>query len=104
MMTQRQKTARKAARTRAANRASWKRYFEIDKPARRRLDNLLNYFLKTNPVSVRFSPLEETGLRLKNGVMYGRLLSVDGMSVIVQPDGYKRPRGYHYQFWEPLLP
>lgn len=103
MMTKRQKAARKAARTRAINRAAWKRYHEVDRPARKRLDNLLNSFLKATPVSVRFTP-EETGLRLKRGVAYGRLIAVDGMSVIVQPEGYKRPRGYHFRFWEPLLP
>jgi hypothetical protein len=104
MMITRQKAARKAARTRAINRAGWKRYNEVDRPARRRLDNLLNHFLKTTPVSVRLAPLDDTGLRLKGGTIYGRLLSVDGMTVTVLPEGYKRPRGYHFQFWEPLLP
>jgi hypothetical protein len=94
---------RKAVRTRAANRAAWKRYFEVDAPARKRLDNLLNYFLRKFPVSVRFNP-RDSGLRLRHGVTQGRLIAVDGMSVIVQPEGYKRPRGYHFGFWEVLLP
>ena len=104
MMTKRQKAARKAARTRAINSAGWKRYLEIDKPARQRLDNLLNSFLKTTPVSVRLNPLQDSVLSLKSGVTYGRLIAVDGMTVIVQPEGYKHPRGYHFGFWEPLLP
>ena len=103
MLTKRQKAARKAARTRAINQAGWKRYNEVDRPARRRLDNLLNHFLKGMPVSVRLVP-EDTGFRLKKGVVYGTLISVDGMSVIVRPEGYKRPRGYHFRFWKPLLP
>jgi len=94
--------AKKAARTRAENRAAWKRYNEVERPARKRLDNLLNYFLQKTPISARFIP-GDTGLRLKAGVQYGRLIAVDGMTVIVQPEGYKRPRGYHYRFWEPVL-
>jgi hypothetical protein len=98
------RSIRKAVQTRAANRASWKHYFKIDKPARQRLDTLLNYFLKKTSVSVRLNPLQDTELRLKCGVTYGRLIAVQGMTVIVQPEGYKHPRGYHYGFWEPLLP
>ena len=100
----RKRAARKAAQTRAINRAGWKQYCEVDKPARQRLDTLLNYFLKTTPTTVRLAPLGDTDMRLKHGVIYGRLLAVDGMTVTVQPEGYKRPRGYHYRFWEPLLP
>jgi len=93
---------RKAVATRAANLASRKQYLEVDRPARRRLDNLLNHFLRANSVSVRFTP-RNSGFRLKGGVVYGTLLSVDGMSVIVLPEGYKRAHEYHYGFWEPLL-
>jgi hypothetical protein len=104
MMTNQQKSARKAARTRAENRARWKQYYEVDGPARKRLDNLLNYFLKQSGALVRLAPLQKSSLHLKHGVIYGRLISVCGMSVIVQPEGYKHPRRYHYGFWEPLLP
>ena len=100
----RKRTARKAAQTRARNLAMRKQYYEVDKPARTRLDTLLNHLLKTNPISVRLAPLQDTEMRLKGGVIYGRLLAVDGMTVIVQPEGYKKALGFHYGFWEPLLP
>jgi hypothetical protein len=97
------RSIRKAVRTRAANRAAWKRYVEVDAPSRKGLDALLNHFLRGTTVSVRFNP-RDSGLRLKHGTTYGKLIAVDGMSVIVQPEGYKRPRGYHFGFWEVILP
>lgn len=99
---------RKAVRTRAANRAAWKRYYEVDAPANRRIENLVNYLLKTRngPISVRWNPVQETGKRLKHGVVYGELLAVQhgGKNWIVKPEGYKRAQRWHAGFWEPLLP
>lgn len=107
-MTPRQKAARKAARTRAVNRAEWKRYYEVDKPTNQRIDNLLNRLLKIKPISVRWNPLQQTGVRarLKNGAIYGDLLSVQhgGKYWTVKPEGYKHPQQFHAGFWEPLLP
>lgn len=106
MMTKRQKAARKAARTRAANRAAWKRYREVDAPTNRRIENLLNRLLKITKVSVRWDPLQDVGKKLKHGVLYGDLLSVQhgGKFWTVLPEGYKRPQRFHAGFWEPLLP
>lgn len=100
------RAARKAAQTKADNRASLKRWREVDEPTNRRINGLLNYLLKTVPISVSWNPLQDTGLRLKKGAQYGKLLSVcnGGKSWIVLPEGYKQPKRYHAGFWEVLLP
>jgi hypothetical protein len=104
MTRNRKNAAVKAARTRALNRARLDQYLTIDKPARTRIDKLLNYLLKAIPVTVRLAPLQDSAMRLRGGVTYGRLVAVDGMTVTVLPEGYKHAREYHYGFWEPLLP
>lgn len=93
--TLRQKAARKAARTRAANRAGLKRWEEVDKPARLQEVALINKMLESTAVRVRFRGLKGgPTLRKKSGGM-GYLVKVlhTGLSWRVKVDGYKgKPR------------
>lgn len=102
VLTLRQKAARKAARTRAANAASMKRWLEVDKPVKERVVSLANAHLAMNRVRVRFIPLEG-GPRLSKGSGLGTLLLVQGtgLSWVVKVDGYKgKPHSWHGGFWE----
>jgi hypothetical protein len=101
----RSKAARKAARTRAANRVMLKRWREVEEPASRRMDILLNRLLDSaRPVDLRWNPLRDTGRRLKHNAEYGTLVKfLNGGRVIrVLPEGYKRPIDFHPAFWEVL--
>lgn len=101
-LTARQKAARKGVRTRMANRAAWKRWEEIDKPARLQEVAVLNALILASivPVRVEFMPLDG-GPKLKKGTGYGTLLNVlgTGISWRVLPDGYVNPREWHARFW-----
>lgn len=104
-LTKAQKSARKAARTRATNLAMMKRWREVDEPAARRAENLFNFLLKDRTVSLRWNPLGGVYRTLKHGAMYGTLVSVraGGRFWRVLPDGYRRPQDFHCRFWEPLF-
>lgn len=106
-LTSRQKAARKAARTRAANRAMLKRWREVDEPANRRVEGLFNKLLKiTGPVRVRWDPPAwGAGRKLKNGAQYGTLVKVlhGGRAWSVRPEGYQRPQDFSPIDWEVLL-
>lgn len=105
MMTDRQKAARKAARTRAANSAILKRWREVDQPASRRMDILLNMILPAvTTIKLRWNPLGGTTRKLKHDAQYGELIKFvnGGRLLLVLPEGYKRPQVFHPGFWEPL--
>jgi len=101
----RSKAARKGARTRAVNRATVRRWHEVERPAMRRMTSLLNHMLSRLPeVHLRWNPLTDTGHKLKNGASYGTLVRfINGGRILrVLPEGYKQPKDYHPAFWEPL--
>jgi len=103
----RKRAARKAARTRAANRAMIKRWREVDEPTNRRVEKLLNHLLRhSGNISVQWNPLSDKTRKLKHGAMYGALQSVRGGGKIwrVWIQGYKRPQDFIAAYWEPLLP
>lgn len=104
-LTPRQRSARKAARTRAANRAMIKRWREVDEPARRRTEGLINHLLKEHGCDINLLFVPQAGRKLKNGARYGKLVKfLSGGNIWrVLPDGYKQPRDYHPGFWEVLL-
>lgn len=105
-LTLRQRAARKAARTRASNRAAWKRYYEVEEPAIRRTENLINHLLSNHgKVSLLFNPTKDVGRKLKNGAKYGTLIKFlnGGRLWRVLPDGYSQPQDFHPAFWEPLI-
>ena len=102
-----QAAAKKAARTRAYNRAVMKRWHEIDEPAMRRRDALYNHLLEILEIEGRFislhwRPLGNTGRKLKNNAQYGILVKIlhGGSIWRVLPEGYKRPHDFHSAFWE----
>lgn len=104
-MSDRRKAARKAARTRIANRAMLKRWREIDLPSWRRMDTLLNGLLpKVEMIKLRWNPLGDQFRKLKRGAQYGELIRFEngGRILLVLPEGYKRPLQFHPSFWEPL--
>ena len=101
----RRKAAKKAAETRATNRAILKRWREVDQPASRRMDILLNMILPSvDTVKLRWNPLGDVSRRLKHGVEYGELIKFvnGGRLLLVLPEGYKRPQVFHPGYWEPL--
>jgi len=104
-LTKRQKAARKGVRTRQANAASWKRYLEVEKPAREAEVFLVNAQIKrVNGVRVRLSQHAHESnitLRKKSGDM-GTLCKVLGTGMLwcVLPDGYAHARNYYAGFWE----
>lgn len=105
MLSPRQKAARKAARTRAANAASMKRWLELDKPAHERTVSIVNKRLSETPhrpVLVRF--VGGPGrLKLAKGDGMGVLVKVlgTGLTWRVRMNGYKgKPRDWHARFWE----
>jgi len=105
-MIDRHKSARKAARTRATNRAMLKRWREVDEPSNRRMDVLLNMLLpKVNTITLRWNPLSGLERKLKHGAEYGELIKFlhGGRFLLVLPEGYKRPQVFHPGFWEPLV-
>lgn len=100
----RSKAAKKAAATRAANRAMLKRWREVELPSSRRMDTLLNSLLPAvRPFRLRWNPLAG-GRQLKHGAQYGELIKFanGGRLLLVLPEGYKRPQLFHPGFWEPL--
>jgi hypothetical protein len=108
MISSRQRAARKAARTKAANQAMFKRWREIEQPATRRVTGLLNHLLKAHGiVHLLWNPLNDSlgKSKLKNGVEYGTLVKFlnGGRLLRVLPEGYKQPQDYHPAYWEPLL-
>ena len=104
-LTQAQKSARKAARTRAANVAMMKRWREVDEPAARRAENLFNSLLKGRTVQLRWNPPGGVSRKLMHDATYGELVSVRAGGRIwrVLPEGYRRPQDWHCGFWEPLF-
>lgn len=90
--------ARKGAKTRAANKAGWERYYKIDAPALRRIDVLLNRLLKHKIVTLRWLGDH----KLKGSVIHGRLIKTmhGGKTWRVIIDGYKRPQDFYPAFWE----
>ena len=103
-LTPKQKAARKAARTRARNAASMKRWLEVEKPLKERVVALANAHLAANRVRVRFIHLEG-GPRLTKGTGLGTLIAIEGtgLSWVVKVDGYKgKPHSWHGGFWEVL--
>jgi hypothetical protein len=102
-MADRRKSARKAARTRAANRAMLKRWREIGEPSSRRMDEILNSILPAvETIKLRWNPLGDTNRRLKHDAKCGELLKFvnGGRLLLVLPEGYKRPQIYHPAYWE----
>lgn len=102
----RQKAAKKAAKTRAANRYMMERWRKIEEPANRRMDFLLNLLLAQSHtgIALRWNPLTDTGHKLKHGVQYGKLVGFKngGRIITVLPDGYKQAKDWHPAFWEVL--
>lgn len=98
-MTMRQKSARKAARTRAANKAAQEHWETVERPARQMNAALINEFLRRNYVTVYWAG--RFGRRLKHGVTTATLLSVGdmGWSWTVQIKGYATRQNYHPNFW-----
>lgn len=104
-MTDLRKSAKKAAETRAANRAMLKRWREVDQPTSRRMDVLLNMILPAvSPIKLRWNPLGDVNRRLMHGAEYGELIKFvnGGRLLLVLPDGYKRPQIFHPGYWEPM--
>ena len=67
MLSKRQKSARKAARTRAANRAMFKRWREVDEPAGRRIELIMNMILPAmDTIKLRWNPLGGINRKLKH--------------------------------------
>ena len=102
-ITPKQRSARKAARTRAANRATWERWKKVDEPAYRRLQTLLNSLLPVvDTVKLRWNPLGGLQRKLKHDVRNGELIKFvnGGRRLLVLPEGYKRPQVFHPGFWE----
>jgi hypothetical protein len=102
VLNKRQKAARKAAKTRAINIASMKRWLEVDKPAHERTVALANERLAKCRVRVRFIPHHGERLMSKSDGM-GTLIKVLGTGITwrVQIDGYSgKPRDWHASFWE----
>lgn len=107
-ISSRQRAARKAVRTRAANHAMLKRWREVEQPATRRITGLINHLLKAHgKVSLRWNPTSDAWgkFKLKNGAEYGTLVEFrnGGRMLRVLPEGYKQPQDYHPSLWEPLL-
>jgi hypothetical protein len=97
--------AKKAAKTRALNRAMMKRWREIDEPASRRMDVILNMLLPSvDTIKLRWNPLGGINRKLMHGAEYGELIRFlhGGRYILVLPEGYKRPQVFHPGFWEPL--
>lgn len=96
------KAAKKAAKMRAENKASIKRWLEVDRPAHLRTVEIANHGLTVIPVRVRFVSPNQSGLKLHKGSQFGTLLKVlgTGLSWKVWADGYARPSEYHASFWE----
>lgn len=103
----RSKAAKKAAKTRAINAASWRHYRENVAPGITRVNSLLNWWLKKHgTLSVKLSEEGERNLRrLKGGAVYGEIVRFDdgGRYLKVTPEGYKRPLNLPTAYWEFLL-
>jgi hypothetical protein len=99
----RQKAARKAARTRAVNKAAWERWEKMDRPALMMIDRLITRLATQEEITVQWA--RGTDARLKNDVEYGRLIrSLHGGKIWrVLPEGYRRPHDYHASMWRLLL-
>lgn len=88
----------RASKTRAENKALKELYETVTKPAHRKVEVLLNKFLKRLRVRVKWvGPW-----RLKHGVISARLLAINhgGLGFTVLIDGYKRKKHYSSSFWE----
>lgn len=101
----RQKSARKGARTRKENAASWNRYYEVEKPAREAEVALVNAQIKhVGGVRVRLSQhAHDSNITLrKKSCDMGTLCKVIGTGMIwrVLPDGYAHARNYYAGFWK----
>lgn len=99
-ISKRSAAAKKAAKTRAANKASWDRYFEVDVPVLRMINRLLNHLIFHHNVRVRWKGVYRR--KLKHGAEYGVVVKFmnGGKTWRVLIDGYKRPQDYHGSFWE----
>ena len=102
-LTAKQKSARKGAKTREANRLRMKRWLEVDKPAREATVALVNEYIKqVNGVRVRFNP-RDSGLTIRkssNGM--GTLCKVlgTGLTWRVLIDGYSHASDFYAGFWQ----
>jgi hypothetical protein len=100
-LTPREKAARKAARTRAANAAAWKRWKEVGEPTLIKIDLLVHRLIKQeNGISLRWIGTR----RLRKGAQYGRLVRTfhGGKLWRVLIEGYAHPQDFHPAFWEVL--
>jgi hypothetical protein len=82
-----------------------KRWREVDEPAARRVERLMNMILPAvEPINLRWNPLGGITRKLMHNAEYGELIKFvnGGRLLLVLPDGYKRPQVFHPGFWEPL--
>lgn len=107
-LTKRQLSARRAARTRAENRADLKYYYDVTEPANRRrliLSTLLLKLSRPKIIHLRWNPPKNLDRKLKNGAMFGKLVGfTEWGGWIVLADGYKQAQSWNPAFWEILLP
>lgn len=102
----RRKSAKKAARTRAANRAEMAYIQEVIKPGIDRLQAILRELIARDPqtlgpIHLRWNPTRDTGHKLRHGATHGTLVGFkDARLLTVLPDGYKHPQHWHPAFWE----
>lgn len=105
-LSDKQKAAKKAAKTRAANRAEMKFIKEVIEPDHRRMQTLLTVLLNNCNIkpSLRWNPPREYR-KLMHGAAYGTLIGFrNGNLLLVLVEGYKRPQLFRPSCWEVLVP
>lgn len=98
---------KKAAKTRAENKAAWKYYEEVTAPGKRTIGDILWELLCTRDreagdLRLRRNPkYMAKGQKLKHGATGGKLVGFrDGFFLKVLPDGYKQAKTWHPAFWD----
>jgi hypothetical protein len=100
-------SAKKAAKTRARNRAQLEHYLKIVQPRMLRIHIVSTLLLKAYRPNIIHLKWDEAraGYKLRKGAEYGTLVGfVKGSLWLVRPDGYKRAQVYDPAYWEVLVP
>jgi hypothetical protein len=95
--------ARKGVKTRRQNQAELEFINKVVKPEKERFQSIITALLRKSGDGIRlhYKPLQQTPMRLKNGVEFGQLVGfAHGRFLKVIPDGYKTAHLYSPLSWE----
>lgn len=101
----RKKAAKKAAKTRASNKAQMEFIEHVIRPARINMERIFKTAIGNMPEPIRLQLVPDSAwsgsrnLKLKHDAQFGYLVGLKNGMLEIIPDGYRRPQYFHPRFW-----